>query len=242
VLLRDRGASAWSIRGGCLVGIDAGPQQPSPERHNNNQNQQSKRRTTQRPTPCSDLRPMLEHRWRDFAGLADRPEVHLVNDEARSWLTRNDQRFDVLQMSLIDTWAATGAGAFTLSENGLYTLEAWRVFLGSLKPTGIFSVSRWYSPEKASETSRLLSLGTATLLDRGVAATLKRQRIAAPSLQHKQDLATVIHLCGAGAGEIYAHRGFRLTPGQRCGDHDVREYLGRVNGMKRLFARLARET
>jgi hypothetical protein len=83
---------------------------------------------------------------------------------------------------------------------------------------------------------------TATLLDRGVAATLKRQRIAAPSLQHKQDLATVIHLCGAGAGENYAHRGFRLTPGQRCGDHDVREYLGRVNGMKRLFARLARET
>jgi hypothetical protein len=112
---------------------------------------------------------LLEHRWRDFAGLADRPEVHLVNDEARSWLTRNDQRFDVLQMSLIDTWAATGAGAFTLSENGLYTLDAWRVFLGSLKPTGIFSVSRWYSPEKASETSRLLSLGTAALLERGVA-------------------------------------------------------------------------
>ena len=83
---------------------------------------------------------------------------------------------------------------------------------------------------------------TATLLDRGVAATIKRQRIAAPSLQHKQDLATVIHLCGAGAGEIYAHRGFRLTPGQRCGDHDVRAYLERVNGMKRLFVRLASES
>ena len=80
---------------------------------------------------------------------------------------------------------------------------------------------------------------TATLLDRGVAATLKRQRIATPTLQNKQDLAAVIHLCGAGAGETYAKRGFRLTPGQRCGDHDVRAYLGRVNGMKRLFARLA---
>ena len=83
---------------------------------------------------------------------------------------------------------------------------------------------------------------TATLLDRGVAATLKRQRIATPSLQHKQDLAAVIHLCGAGAGETYAKRGFRLTPGQRCGDHDVRAYLGRVNGMKRLFARLASDS
>jgi hypothetical protein len=83
---------------------------------------------------------------------------------------------------------------------------------------------------------------TATLLDRGVAATLKRQRIAASTLQHKQDLAALIHLCGAGAGEIYAKRGFRLTPGQRCGDHDVRTYLGRVNSMKRLFAQLARNS
>ena len=83
---------------------------------------------------------------------------------------------------------------------------------------------------------------TAMLLDRSVAATLKRQRIASPTLQHKQDLAAVIHLCGAGTGETYAKRGFRLTPGQRCGDHDVRAYLGRVNGMKRLFARLARDS
>ena len=89
--------------------------------------------------------------------------------------------------------------------------------------------------------SRAVEL-TATLLDRGVAATLKRQRVATPTLQHKQDLAAVIHLCGAGMGETYARRGFRFTPGQRCGDHDVREYLGRVNGMKRVFARLARES
>ena len=89
--------------------------------------------------------------------------------------------------------------------------------------------------------SRAVEL-TATFLDRSVAATLKRERIARPTLQHKQDLAAVIHLCGAGAGETYAKRGFRLTPGQRCGDHDVRVYLGRVNGMKRVFARLARDT
>ncbi len=89
--------------------------------------------------------------------------------------------------------------------------------------------------------SRAVEL-TARLLDRSVAATLNRQRIAPPTLQHKQDLAAVIHLCGAGTGETYARRGFRLTPGQRCGDHDVREYLGRVNGMKRLFARLARDS
>jgi hypothetical protein len=82
---------------------------------------------------------------------------------------------------------------------------------------------------------------TATILDRAVTATLKRQRIATATLQQKQDLAAIIHLCGAGTGETYAKRGFRLTPGQRCGDHEVSAYLGRVNGMKRLFTRLATE-
>jgi SAM-dependent methyltransferase len=106
--------------------------------------------------------------FRDYANVADRLEVTLVHDEARSYFTRTDERFDVLQMSLIDTWAATGAGAFTLSENGLYTVDGWREFMRVLKPTGIFSVSRWYSPERASETSRLLALATATLLERGI--------------------------------------------------------------------------
>jgi len=82
---------------------------------------------------------------------------------------------------------------------------------------------------------------TARSLDRSVAATLKRQRISTIPLQHKQNLAAVIHLCGAGTGETYARGGFRLTPGQRCGDHDVRAYLERVNRMKRVFARLASE-
>jgi hypothetical protein len=110
----------------------------------------------------------LTNRYRAFAGIADAPGVRLVHDEARSYLTRAGEQFDVLTMSLIDTWAATGAGAFTLSENGLYTREGWRVFLQSLTPTGIFTVSRWFDPQTVSETTRLLSLGVAALLDAGV--------------------------------------------------------------------------
>jgi hypothetical protein len=112
----------------------------------------------------SALVNLLERGMRDYAGIARQPAVTLVRDEARSFLTRERRTFDVLQMSLIDTWAATGAGAFTLSENGLYTVEAWDVFLGRLKPDGIFSVSRWFTPEKASETSRLVSLATESLI------------------------------------------------------------------------------
>jgi hypothetical protein len=80
---------------------------------------------------------------------------------------------------------------------------------------------------------------TAALLDRSVAGTLQRQRIATATLQQKQDLAAIIHLCGGGPGDAYARRSFKLTPGQKCGDHDVRGYLLQVNAMRRQFVRLA---
>ena len=83
---------------------------------------------------------------------------------------------------------------------------------------------------------------TSAYLDVRVAGILARRRIPAATLRQKQGLAAVIHLCGAGAGEAYAWRGFQLTDGQRCGDHDVRAYLERVEAMKRVFARLAAST
>ena len=57
--------------------------------------------------------------------------------------------------------------------------------------------------------------------------------------QQEQDLAALIHLCGAGLGDEFARRGFRLAEGQRCGDHEARIYLARVNAAKREFERLA---
>jgi hypothetical protein len=80
---------------------------------------------------------------------------------------------------------------------------------------------------------------TAALLDRTVARTLTRNRIATASLMQQQDLAAVIHLCGAGAGDAYARRGFRFRRGQRCGDHSASGYVARVNTLKRQFAQLA---
>lgn len=109
-----------------------------------------------------------DHSHRDFSKIALQPEVTLVHDDGRAYLTRTDERFDVLQISLVDTWASTGAGAFSLSENGLYTLDAWRVFVDRLKPGGVLSVSRWFDPDNVSETSRLVSLGIAALIDRSV--------------------------------------------------------------------------
>jgi hypothetical protein len=80
---------------------------------------------------------------------------------------------------------------------------------------------------------------TAALLDRTVARILERNRVATASLQQRQDLAAITHLCGVGIGDRYVRRGFRFTAGPRCGDHDPRRYLARVNALKRQFAGLA---
>ncbi|MFC1878505.1 hypothetical protein ACFLZW_01200 [Chloroflexota bacterium] len=111
---------------------------------------------------------LLEGRFREFAGIADYPGVTLVADEARSYFARNELECTVIQMSLIDTWAATGAGAFSLSENSLYTVEAWQLFLSRLSDDGIFTVSRWYSSEDLGEAGRVVSLAVATLLEASV--------------------------------------------------------------------------
>jgi spermidine synthase len=130
---------------------------------------------------------LLEGPLRDYAGIANDPRVTLVHDEARSYLTRTRDRYDVVQISLTDTWAATGTGAFTLSENGLYTVEAWKTFLGRLRPGGLIGVSRWYSPTSVSETSRLVSLATAALLESG--ASDPRQHMI---LTARSSVATLI--------------------------------------------------
>src|SRR3954447_14588053 len=80
---------------------------------------------------------------------------------------------------------------------------------------------------------------TSAFLDRTVARTLESNRIVTASLQQRQDLATVIHLCGGGAGSAYARAGFRLRGSQRCGDHGVHRYLAEFNALKRQFRRLA---
>lgn len=105
----------------------------------------------------------------DLTGHLDRHEkVRFVNDEARSYLARSRDRFDLIQISLIDTWAATAAGAFVLSENTLYTTDAWKLFLDRMTPEGILSVSRWYGRPVPSEMFKVVALATNSLRASGI--------------------------------------------------------------------------
>jgi hypothetical protein len=101
----------------------------------------------------------------DFTGrISSNPNVNLINAEARSYISSQKTAYDMIQISLIDTWAATAAGGLALSENKLYTKEAWDEFLNHLNEDGVLSISRWFIPGKHhGELYRMLSLTTDSL-------------------------------------------------------------------------------
>ena len=116
-----------------------------------------------------DILRLLTGRFSSYAGnLQTNSSVTLVHDEARSYIARSGEKFGIIQASLIDTWAATSAGAYVLTENGLYTKEAWLTFLNHLTPDGILTMSRWYYEAQPAETLRLTALATTALSDLGV--------------------------------------------------------------------------
>jgi predicted membrane-bound spermidine synthase len=110
---------------------------------------------------------LLAHDYGDFSGAGKIPGLRLIVDDARSWLARSDEQFDLIQMSMIDSWAGTTAGAFTLSANPLYTVNGWKRFVARLTPNGVLTVSRWFHPEHPDEAARILSLAMATLMEMG---------------------------------------------------------------------------
>jgi predicted membrane-bound spermidine synthase len=95
-----------------------------------------------------------------------RPEVHIVVEDGRSFARRTEQHFQVIQATLVDTWASTAAGAFALSENNLYTSDAFRDYLSHLTDDGLLVFTRWgFDPPR--ESLRLVSLAMVALQQLG---------------------------------------------------------------------------
>lgn len=189
---------------------------------------------------------VIEEDRREFAQLANQPNVEFVHDEARSYLTRSKETYDVIQMSLIDTWAATGAGAFTLSENGLYTVEGWQVFLDQLNPGGLFSVSRWYSPEALSETNRLISLATMSLLRDGAEIPAEHMALVSRHSPPATDAVATLIVSPEPLGNedidaierVAAEYGFTIhhTPRQASAEPLIRNVLASTDAKQLLAA------
>ncbi len=106
---------------------------------------------------------VMGDRFRDFSGdIYQHPRVHVVVDDGRSFVSRTTSHYDVIQASLVDTWAATAAGAYTLTENTLYTVEAFTDYLDHLTDNGLLTITRW-----VFDGLRLVSLAQEACVRRG---------------------------------------------------------------------------
>jgi hypothetical protein len=161
----------------------------------------------------NDILRMVNRNFGNFTGHLDRnPKVRFINDEARSVIARSRKSYDIIQSSLVDTWAATAAGAFVLSENALYTVEAWTTFLEHLRHSGILTFSRWYLQKREILMYRLTALASAALQKIGLGRPrahiliVKNKNIGtilvSPAPFTEKDLDTVEEVCGRMKFEI----------------------------------------
>ena len=111
-------------------------------------------------------RDVMLGRFRDYSGgIYAHPRVRTHVDDGRSFVRRSRERYDVIQASLVDTWAATAAGAYTLTENSLYTSEAFGEYLDHLTDIGYLTITRW-----VFDGLRLVSLAQEACAARGMDA------------------------------------------------------------------------
>jgi spermidine synthase len=112
---------------------------------------------------------VMRGRYADYAyHLYERPDVHIHVTDGRSFVRNSHEQYDVIQMTLVDTWASTAAGAFALSENSLYTTDAFREYFQHLKPDGMVAITRWEF-RQPREALRVVSVAMEALHELGVA-------------------------------------------------------------------------
>jgi hypothetical protein len=112
-------------------------------------------------------RNVMLDRFRDYSGgIYANPRVTIHVDDGRNFVRRSQSKYDVIQASLVDTWAATAAGAYTLTENSLYTKEAFGEYLDHLTDEGVLTITRW-----VFDGLRLVSLAQEACAERGLDAS-----------------------------------------------------------------------
>ncbi|MFI5008579.1 MAG: hypothetical protein ACHQKZ_14125, partial [Solirubrobacterales bacterium] len=137
---------------------------------------------------------MSSEPFRSFSGkLYEQPGVRLVVDEARSFIRRSPEDYDLILGTMVDTWAATAAGAFALTENNLYTVEAFHDYLGRLTPDGVLSMTRW-SQNPPDQLLRLVSIARVALRETGAADPSRHLMLVRGRPEDGQQLATATFL------------------------------------------------
>jgi len=146
---------------------------------------------------------VMKSRFKDYSGnIYGADNVRIVVDDARSYIRNSTGRYDVIQASLVDTWAATNAGVYSLSENILYTVESISEYISHLSPDGYLTISRWFGGDsqkltvlfmKAAEKMTVADAGKHLLI---LKSGLIVNHIFKRSPYTKAELDNVVHLAG----------------------------------------------
>jgi len=96
---------------------------------------------------AAEMNPLMLRFVRHFGGAAgnlyDQPKVNAILTEGRTFIRRTAQKFDVILLGFVDSWAAVASGGLSLSENHLYTVEAFQAYYDHLTPDGMLVILRW---------------------------------------------------------------------------------------------------
>lgn len=111
---------------------------------------------------------LVQQRFCDFAGnLYAQPEVRVFAAEARGFVNASPDRYDLVQVALMDSFGVASAGLYGLSESYLYTVEALQTYLSRLTPDGMLAVTRWLTlPPR--DTLKLFATAVFALEQNGV--------------------------------------------------------------------------
>ena len=141
------------------------------------------------------MKEIICQRLKDYSGgICEMKNVKLVTGEGRSYIAQSPVKYSLIHLSLIDSWAATVAGAYALSENSLYTKEAFLEYFKHLEENGILSISRFVF-EPPQQTIRALSLCRAALEENGVQNFGKNIMIFKTPVFYNKDLFVSNLMC-----------------------------------------------
>lgn len=132
-----------------------------------------------------ELNPLMLRFVRQYGNRAgnlyDHPQVEAVLSEGRNYISRTDQKFDVIFLGFVDSWAAVASGGLSLSENYLYTVEAFREYYRHLAVGGMLVILRWDVDIPRLVSNSVALLGAAEAAPRIVALMEKRGTPQAPA-------------------------------------------------------------
>lgn len=134
-----------------------------------------------RKVTAVEMNPLMLKFVRNYreraANLYDRPDVETVLSEGRNFISRTDRKFDIILLGFVDSWASVASGGLSLSENYLYTAEAFQAYYDHLTDNGMLVILRWDSDVPRLVSNSVSNLGAEAAAQR-IVTLMERQTVA----------------------------------------------------------------